>query len=505
MNTRITILMIFLGGILASCNNDSVCSVGRYKQLGDIYPDYMGVTVPPTVAPLNFSYVSNVPADSKTVFSCGDCSVVVYGRKVAVSPKDWTALLSKAAGGDILVSSQALGRDWTIHVSADEIDYGLNYRLVEPSYEKYSGMGIFERNLSNYDQTTLIRNTEFEGCCNCHSHCKGDPGTMSMHIRGDLGCTLLLKDGQMQAYNTKTDSTLANCVYTYWHPSGNFIAYSSNISVQNFNVTADKVLEVIDRAGDVMVYDVASNQLILSPLLMKGDYVESFPSFSPDGKTLYFTRFKSTEAYRNQTRVRYELCKIDFNPQTGVVGNDFNVLIDTTVTGNGSVCHPKPSPDGRYILFARADYGIFASWHHESDLWLYDLETGDVRSLDEVNSADSESCPAWSTNGKWFVYGSRRDDGLFTRLYIAHFDPGTGRCGKPFMLPQKDPENYYNGLFFSYNIPEFVTGPKEFNHVTARRLIYKRDSSGTGLDRIQFGIRRQGRPDEYDAISGSSR
>jgi len=504
MRSRLIILIVLLSGTLSSCRNDSPCEIEKYQQLGDIYPDYMDVTVPPTVAPLNFSYVRNVPADVRTVFSCGDYSIVAYGRKVSVSPKKWKKLLSMAIGGDIQVYSQALDSTWTIHVSADAIDYGLNYRLIEPSYEKYSGMGIYERELSSFNQSTLIRNTEFEGCCNCHSHCIGDPGTMSIHIRGSLGCTLLLKDGVMKAYNTKTDSTLANCVYTYWHPSGDYIAYSSNISVQNFNVTADKVLEVIDRAGDVMVYDVHTNQLILSPLLTKGDFVESFPSFSPDGKVLYFTRFNIPMVKRNQTGVRYELCRIDFNPETGLIGDDLQVLIDSTDICNGSVCHPKPSPDGRYILFSRADYGIFASWHHESDLWLYDLERSQLRSLDEVNCGDSESCPAWSSNGRWFVYGSRRDDGLFTRLYIAHFDPLTGRCGKPFMLPQKDPERYYNGLFFSYNIPEFVKGPKEFDHIDARKLIYKKDSTGKGMDRIQFGLRRQGRFNEFDAITGST-
>jgi hypothetical protein len=52
------------------------------------------------------------------------------------------------------------------------------------------------------------------------------------------------------------------------------------------------------------------------------------------------------------------------------------------------------------------------------------------------------------------VFSSRRDDGRFTRLYLAHY-AGDGHFDKPFMLPQKDPS--YNDLRLkSYNVPEFL-------------------------------------------------
>lgn len=74
--------------------------------------------------------------------------------------------------------------------------------------------------------------------------------------------------------------------------------------------------------------------------------------------------------------------------------------------------------------------------------------------LKEVNSSDVESYHSWSSNSRWFVFSSRRDDGLYTRLYIAHASPDE-QIGKPFILPQ--PLSYdYEDIMQSYNIPEFV-------------------------------------------------
>ena len=43
---------------------------------------------------------------------------------------------------------------------------------------------------------------------------------------------------------------------------------------------------------------------------------------------------------------------------------------------------------------------------------MLDLSTGAIDSLPEVNSPDVESYHSWSGNSRWFVFSSRRDDGL---------------------------------------------------------------------------------------------
>ncbi len=112
-------------------------------------------------------------------------------------------------------------------------------------------------------------------------------------------------------------------------------------------------------------------------------------------------------------------------------------------------------------MYTQVDYGYFSIWHPEADLWLLDLRgdegevTGDKRPLDEVNSDRSDSFHNWSLNSRWFLFTSRRDDGLYTRVYFSSIDDA-GHATKPFMLPQRNPKVFYRLLLHSYNTPDFT-------------------------------------------------
>ena len=134
-----------------------------------------------------------------------------------------------------------------------------------------------------------------------------------------------------------------------------------------------------------------------------------------------------------------------------------DTLVNTAVTGK-SVTWPRPSYDGRYLMYTQVDYGYFSVWHPEADLWLLDLQTGESRPLAEVNSPRAESLHSWSLDSHWFLFTSRRDDGLYSRVYIASID-AEGRVSKPFMLPQRHPKDYYRRLLDSYNTPDFTIRP----------------------------------------------
>ena len=112
-------------------------------------------------------------------------------------------------------------------------------------------------------------------------------------------------------------------------------------------------------------------------------------------------------------------------------------------------------------MYTLSNFGCFSIWHPESDLWLHDLETGEDRPLLEVNSDAAESYHNWSSNGRWFVFSSRRDDGSYTRLYLSHFDE-SGVASKPFLLPQFKADQNLD-LMKSYNVPEFSVEPIKIN------------------------------------------
>lgn len=473
-------VLYILLGILTAASCYRFDPSEAYYTDGPIWPDYMDVTVPVEIAPLNFCYTAADGPVPVTTFSHGDMNISIKGREVVWKDREWKKLLEAAKGDDIIVKSSVLPDPWTIHVSEDEIDYGINYRLIAPGYEVYSKMGIYERELSSYKEKALLENTQFDGCVNCHAYNRGNPDNYSLHIRGSHGATLLNLEGEMAAYNTQTDSTLGFCVYPYWHPGGDYIAYSSNSTRQGFHVLADKLIEVFDLDSDLQVYDVRNNSLITSASVKKENVWETFPAFSADGKKLFFCAATPRPIPAEVEEIRYNLCSVDFDPATGSIGSRIDTLIFAEGMGR-SVSFPKPSYDGRFLVYTLSDYGNFSIWHHEADLWILDLETGESRPMDKVNSNDTESYHSWSSNSRWLMFSSRRDDGLYTRIFFTHIDEN-GQESKPFMLPQKHPLHYYSYQNRSYNVPEFVTGPVELDRAGAEKMI-------NSSERVQFGFR----------------
>lgn len=434
-----------------------------------IYPDYVGVTVPASIAPLNFM-VKSEKYDLIDVVITGKNNGVLHvqGKEIIqFSESDWHKLLNDNVGSmvKVLVSLKCNGawkqyKSYPIYVSTYPMDYGLVYRLIAPGYEVYSKMGIYQRNLSNFEQNPIIENTLIPGTCvNCHAFNQNNPATMNLHIRGANGATMLWVNGKMEMYNTKTDSTISSCTYPYWHPSGKMIAYSVNQIKQAFHSVCNERIEVFDQASDVVVYDLKTNQLHSSPLLKTPDF-ETFPVFSPDGKTLYFCFAKKQDIQSNYNKIKYSLCKIAFDPVTCTFGDHIDTLVSSARTGK-SVSFPRPSFDGKYVMYTQSNYGNFSIWHREADLQLLTLKNGFTRSLTEVNSNETESFHDWSSNSHWFVFSSRRGDGLYTRPYFASIDEN-GKATKPFVLPQEDPR-FYDSFLFSFNVPEFVTSQVRIN------------------------------------------
>ena len=166
---------------------------------------------------------------------------------------------------------------------------------------------------------------------------------------------------------------------------------------------------------------------------------------------------------------KYNLCKIAFDPETGKFGEQVDTLFNAVAMGK-SLTWPRPSYDGRYMMFTLMDYGYFSIWHEESDQWLLDLQTGEAREMKEVNSPKADSYHNWSLNSHWFVFTSRRDDGYYSRLYLASIDE-KGNISKPFILPQRNPQEYYGESIYSFNTPDFTKKKVEFDAYNAGREI----------------------------------
>lgn len=191
------------------------------------------------------------------------------------------------------------------------------------------------------------------GCMNCHSFCGQNPEKMLFHLRSDYGGTYIIEEGQIKKLNTKTPQTISALVYPSWHPSGNFVAFSVNDTKQMFHTTDPNRVEVMDYASDVVIYDVKRKQIVSSPLLSSATAFETFPTFSPDGRTLYFCSADSVSIPGKYDQVKYSLCSIGFDADTRSFGSKADTLYNARRAGKASLspayrptanssCSPSP-------------------------------------------------------------------------------------------------------------------------------------------------------------------
>lgn len=439
------------------------------NRLPDIFPDYVDVTIPPQIAPLRFM-LRHAPEEAIVCISHEKEKMVCQasGKEgFLMDEKQWNHLVQSAIGKalEIKVYEQKEGV-WQVYdsfhwyVSGDSIDPYLVYRLIEPGYELWNQMGIYQRRLTDFKESPIITNDlTGHNCMNCHSFPNQNPQQMTLHMRGPRGGTYLFQSGQITKLSGKINEQIPSLVYPSWHPSGDFVAFSTNQTRQAFHMNNRNRIEVFDYTSDLLVYDVQRNEVITTPQLFSNQAFETFPHFSPDGKTLYFCTAEAQKMPEDFQKVRYNLCSIPFDPETRTFGNQVDTLFNGKQVAK-SVSFPRVSPDGKFLVFTLSDYGNFSIWHKEADLFLANLQDGTIIPLEAANSNDVESYHSWSSNSRWLVFSSRRVDGLYTHPHLIHID-AEGKAGKPFILPQPN-ASYYTSFMKSFNIPEFVKGPVEY-------------------------------------------
>ena len=454
--------------IITSCNK-TIHIDKNLAILPNIFPDYENITIPPDIAPLHFKLLDNSKYDDAcAIFKVNNLSITVNEEngQFKISKKEWKRMQKKGNTISIIIAVKKANK-WTayapfhFYISKDDIDGYLVYRLIEPGYERWGEMGIYQRCLRNYDERAIITNKATgHNCINCHSFCKQSPDKMLFHMRKEFGGTYVINGANIEKLDTKTKKTISPLVYPSWHPSGHYVAFSVNTTKQMFHTTNRNRVEVFDYASDVVVYDIYKHQIVTSSLLSSKKSFETFPTFSADGKTLYFCTADSMNIPADYDKVKYSICSISFNQRTRTFGNKVDTIFNAKAI-NKSASFPRVSPNGRFLMFTISNYGNFSIWHREANLCMIDLRTSKSINVDALNSNETESYHSWSSNSHWVVFSSRRIDGLYTRPFIAHID-NNGKVSKPFLLPEDDTDYYYL-LQKSFNIPEFTKGPLKIN------------------------------------------
>ena len=465
--------------LLSSCvrHPDVPSSSKEAKCLPAIFPDYCNVTVPCNIAPLNFM----LPADeyeacvARLTVPDGQQQTYGNGVKVQIPEEEWHAMLDASKGKSIKVEvwGQKKGewlsfRPFEIKVATEPIDDYLSYRLIEPAYASWSFMEIAQRNLTSFEEKQIFNNEITSNdrakgqCINCHSYQNYKTDNMLFHVRLSNGGTVIVNDGKVSRVNLKRDYTISAGVYPSWHPKAKLVAFSTNITRQAFHTAHPNKIEVFDEASDLILYDVETDSV--SVVSNDSTLLEVYPTWSPDGKYLYYCKsvalpeeLRGKDIRSTYQKVQYNIYRRTFDVVTHVFGDE--ELVFDAASLDKSATLPRVSPDGRYLLFALGQYGCFHVRHSDGDIICMPLNPQDssrvdMTGLNSVGAADSY--PSWSSNGHWIMCASRREDGNFTRVYFSYFN--NGKVEKAFMLPQEDPEHNTRHLK-CYNRPEFMVEP----------------------------------------------
>jgi hypothetical protein len=482
-----------------------------------VRPDYAGSTIPPNIAPLNFIIQQKGAGYFVKIFSEKGNPIEIFSKKptIVIPKRPWHELLDLNRGRQLNIdvyvesateasSSKGENIRWarfqviTARIASEDIDTFLVYRKIRPGHGTWRDMGIYQRNLGSFSESVILDNGYFKhGCLNCHAFCQNRTEKMLLGIRSPVyGSSALLLDGdKVRKIGTKFG-------YTAWHPSGRVAAFSINKVRQLFHAASSEVRDVMDFDSVMAYYQADSKTVKTTPNIAKKDRLETYPTWSPDGRYLYFssapvTWSDKTVVPESYNQIKYDLVRISYDLERNQWGPLESVLsADDT---NLSILLPRISPDGRWLLFCMCDYGCFPVYRQSIDLYMRDLEaakqTGEYKyNRLDINSSESESWHSFSSNSRWIVFSSKRDSGVFTRTYIAYVDK-SGKVHKPIRLPQKNPM-YYDSCLKTYSVPELVIEPVRITREKLGRVVRSSEKISVKMP-ITMATPKPGQPTGY--------
>jgi hypothetical protein len=454
-----------------------------------IKPDYTGITIPPNIAPLNFVVLEPGREYFIKIHSTNGKPINISGNssKIIIPLRQWKVLLEANHGEKLFFEIYVNNGQWKKYrkientVARENIDSFIAYRRIEPVCTVWGQIGIYQRNLENFSESLIAHGKTFANdCVNCHSFAGNNPETMLIGIRSKKygSSAICVRKGSIE----KIDATFG---YTALHPSGHLIAYAFIKVRQFFHSTGMEIRDVVDLDSTLSYYNTETEKVKTPANIVDSNRLETYPSWTPDGKYLYFCsapilwKDRDKDPPENFGKVKYDIRRASYDIKTDQWGEPETVL-SADITGL-SILEPRVSPDGRFLLFCMCKYGCFPIYQPTSDLYMMNLETGVYKKLD-INSEYSESWHSWSSNSRWIAFSSKRAGGLFTRTHFSFIDEN-GNASKPFVLPQRDPE-YYDSCLRTFSVPELLKGPVKVDYKEIGRAV--RQAEGIKVNNPSF-------------------
>jgi tetratricopeptide (TPR) repeat protein len=212
--------------------------------------------------------------------------------------------------------------------------------------------------------------------------------------------------------------------------------------------------------GILCVYDTQTRIFQSLPGADDPQYVQSNPTWSPDGKYIVFARAKAYDLQHTKgggkvllTREEckeftedgkpflFDLYRIPFNDGKGGSPEP----IEGASKNGMSNFFAKYSPDGKWIVFCKAK--SYMLLQPDSELYIIPAEGGEAEKL-RANTIRMNSWHSFSPNGKWLVFSSKANS-AYTQLFLTHIDE-QGQSTPAVLL------SHFTSPDRAANIPEFI-------------------------------------------------
>jgi tetratricopeptide (TPR) repeat protein len=212
--------------------------------------------------------------------------------------------------------------------------------------------------------------------------------------------------------------------------------------------------------GILCLYDRQTGAFRALPGADNPDFVQSNPTWSPDGKYVVFARAPAYDLKdtRGQGRILltreeckefvedgkpflFDLYRLPFNDGHGGTPEPIQGASNNGVSN----FFARYSPDGRWIVFCKAR--SYMLLQPDSELYIIPAEGGEARKL-RANTSRMNSWHSWSPNGKWLVFASKAYSD-YTQLCLTHIDENGESTPAVLLAHLTAPDR-------AANIPEFV-------------------------------------------------